>query len=254
MKRILFSAAIMLAALSANAQNSHNTIVRNYISTNAQQLNIEGLQNADARLSRFFYQGYNTLCMPFAVSADEFAEAFGSATTIEKPVGAYSENGNFIICFADCTGEGLEAGMPYLIHTEKNVSVALSNTTAATTTLPASVSLSDGQGNTATFRGSFERLEPVGTWAIPAVQGDIPSNLICCDGARMLNPTRCFFTWDSQNDANSMIIRHVAPGEYVTGINAAAVTTADGATFNLAGQRVNSQNGVTIQRGKKVLK
>lgn len=254
MKRILFSAAIMFAALSASAQQARTTLPqRIYVSTMSEQLDTEALLNANARLSRTLYQGYNTLCLPYALTAEEFAEAFGNETTVEKPVGAYTENGTFTLCFEECTGEGLEAGMPYLVHNDKFRSVLLSNTTGNVLSEPLSVSLSDSQGNAATFRGSFERLEPVGTWAIPAVQGEIPADLICCDGARQLNPTRCFFIWDSQN-ASNMVIRHVAAGEYVTGINAAAVTTAEGAAYNLAGQRVNSQNGVTIQGGKKVLK
>lgn len=253
MKRILLSAA-MLAALTASAQNRPVHTPRTYVSTSAQTINIESLQNSDARLGRVVYQGYNTLCLPFGLSADEFATAFGAETTVEKAVGAYTENGNFIICFADCTGQDLEAGMPYLIHTEKVSSISISNSTGMTVNQPASVRLSDGQGNVATFRGSFERLEPVGTWAIPAVPGEVPSDLIKCDGARMLNPTRCFFTWDAVNAASKMEIRHIGMEGVVNGITAADVTTPDGKTYNLAGQRVNNANGVTIQGGKKIIK
>lgn len=253
MKRILLSAA-MLAALTASAQNRPVRPTRTYVSTSAQTINLESLQSSDARLGRVVYQGYNTLCLPFSLSAEEFAAAFGAETTVEKAVGAYAENGNFIICFADCTGQDLEAGMPYLIHTEKVSSISISNSTGMTVNQPASVRLSDGQGNVATFRGSFERLEPVGTWAIPAVPGEVPSDLIKCDGARMLNPTRCFFTWDTVNAASKMEIRHIGVEGVVSGINAADVTTPDGKTYNLAGQRVNNANGVTIQGGKKVIK
>lgn len=253
MKRILLSAA-MLAALTASAQNRPVHPTRTYVSTSAQTINIESLQSSDARLGRIVYQGYNTLCLPFSVSADEFAAAFGEDTTVEKAVGAYSENGNFVICFSDCTGQDLEAGMPYLIHTEKVRSITMSNSTGMTVSEPSSVRLSDGQGNVATFRGSFERLEPVGTWAIPAVQGEVPSNLIKCDGARMLNPTRCFFTWDAMNAASKMEIRHMGVEGVLNGINAADVTTADGKTYNLAGQRTNNATGVIIKDGKKIVK
>lgn len=251
MKRILLSAA-MLAALSASAQTIRP--IRTYVSTSAQQINIESLQSADARLGRIVYQGYNTLCLPFSLTAEEFAAAFGAETTVEKAIGACAENDTFIICFADCTGQDLEAGMPYLIHTEKLRSITLSNSTGMTVSQPSSVRLSDNLGNVATFRGSFERLEPVGTWAIPATPGEVPSDLIKCDGARILNPTRCFFTWDSVNAASKMEIRHMGVEGTLNGINAADVTTADGTTYNLAGQRVNNANGVMIQNGKKVIK
>lgn len=254
MKRILLSVA-MLATLSASAQQTRPvTSSRTYVSTSVQLLDTDNLVNTEARLMRTMYQGYNTVCLPYALTAEEFAAAFGAESIIEKPVGAYNDNGVFTLCFAECTSEGMEAGMPYLVRSDKFRAAVISNSTGSVLGQPLSVNLSDGQGNAATFRGSFERLEPVGTWAIPAVQGEVPADLICCDGARMLNPTRCFFTWDNQSGASTMAIRHVAAGEYVTGINAAAVTTVEGAAYNLAGQRTNGQNGVTIQGGKKVLK
>lgn len=251
MKRILLSAA-MIAALSASAQRTSTPV--KYISTSGTEINTELAREATTRLTRVLYQGYNTLCMPYSLTAEEVAATFGQDVTLEKPVGAFVEGNDFVLCFAECTSEGIEAGMPYLLHAAESHYVSATNSTGMVVDTPAFVTFGDGQGNVATFRGSFERLEPVGTWAIPAVQGEIPANLICCDGARILNPTRCFFTWDQQNGASNMVIRHYAAGEAVTGITAANITTADGATFNTAGQRVQQGHGVMIQGGKKVIK
>lgn len=251
MKRILLSAA-MVAALSASAQS---TAARTkYVSTSGTSIDTELVQEATTRLTRTFYQGYNTLCLPYSLTADEVATAMGEGFRVEKPVGAFVENGDFVLCFADCTSEGIEAGMPYLVYSDKARYAAITNTTGTAVSAPAAVSFVDGMGNVASFMGSFERLEPVGTWAIPAVPGEVPANLICTDGARMLNPTRCFFTWDSQKDATNMVIRHLAAGETVTGITAANVTTAEGVTYNLAGQRTQNAQGVVVMGGKKVLK
>ena len=251
MKRILLSAA-MIAALSASAQNSN--VRSKYVTTSGTSLDTELVQNTDARMYRTLYQGYNTVCLPYSIASEDFNKFFGEGARLEKPVGALTENGEFVLCFADCTGEDMEAGMPYLLYSEKFRSAVLTNATGDVVAAPAKVSFADGAGNVATFCGSFERLEPVGTWAIPAVQGEVPANLICCDGARILNPTRCFFTWDNQQNARNMVIRHVAAGAIVTGLNAANVTTADGATFNLAGQRLENAHGITIKGGKKVIK
>lgn len=250
MKRFLLSAA-MMAALSASAQSTPTV---KYISTSGTEIDTELTREATTHLTRVLYQGYNTVCMPYSLTAEEVAAAFGQNVTLEKPVGAFVEGSDFVLCFADCTSEGMEAGMPYLVHTDKSRYVNVTNSTGMAVHTPASVTFGDGQGNEATFRGSFERLEPVGTWAIPAVQGEVPANLICCDGARILNPTRCFFTWDKQNGASNMVIRHFAAGEQVTGITAANITAADGAIFNTAGQRVQQGHGVMIQGGKKVIK
>lgn len=250
MKRLLLSAA-MMAALSASAQTS----VRNqYVSTSGETIDTELTQQATTRLTRILYFGYNTVCLPYSLSAEEVSTMLGEGMKIEKPVGAYTEGNNFVVCFSECSTEGIEAGMPYLVYSDKAKYVTLTNSTGMSVNTPMAVSFSDGQGNVATFQGSFERLQPVGTWAIPAVQGEVPANLICCDGARQLNPTRCFFTWDSKKGANNMVIRHLPAGETVTGINAVNVDNAQGATFNTAGQRVNNAHGVVIQGGKKVIK
>lgn len=251
MKKLLLSAA-MMAALSASAQST--TVRPKYVSTSGETIDTELVQQAETRLTRIFYQGYNTVCLPYALTAEEVSSMLGEDVTVEKPVGAFVENNDFVLCFGDCTGEGMEAGMPYLVHSEKAKYVTITNSTGMSVNAPASVSFVDGRGNVATFQGSFERLQPVGTWAIPAVQGEVPANLICCDGARQLNPTRCFFTWDAQNGASNMIIRHLANGETVTGITAANITTAEGFTYNTAGQRVQNGHGVMIQGGKKIVK
>lgn len=250
MKRLLLSAA-MLAALSASAQTPTRP---QYISTSAETIDTELTEQPNARLTRIFYFGYNTVCLPYSLTADEVTASLGEGMKIEKPVGAFVDGNDFVLCFGECTSEGMEAGMPYLVYSDKAKYVTFTNSTGMSTNSPAAVSFTDGQGNVASFRGSFERLQPVGTWAIPAVQGEIPSNLICCDGARQLNPTRCFFTWENQKGANNLVIRHLPAGETVTGITAANITTGEGATYNTAGQRVNNGHGVMIQGGKKVVR
>lgn len=248
MKRILLSAAF-LAALSASAQS---TTVSKYVSTESAVLNTELLQDASMRMYRPIFHGYNTLCLPFALSADEFAAAFGSDARIEKAVGAITEGDAFTLCFSECTGEGIEAGMPYLIYSNAYKYVRLSNSTGYTVAAPLAVSFGDAQGNAATFRGSFERFDPVGSWAIPATEGEVPSDLICTDGQRHLNPTRCYFTWDAQKDASSMAIRHLNAGETVTGIHAATISS-DAPAYNAAGQRVKEAHGVVIRSGKAAI-
>ena len=247
MKRLLLSAA-MLAVLSVSAQS---TTRQKYVSTNVDKLNTELLQAENARMLRTLYHGYNTVCLPYSIGAEAIEDVFGTGARIEKPVGAATEGSDFVLYFSDCTDEGIEAGMPYLVHTDDIRFATIRNNGEGLVTEPASVSFSDGQGNKATFRGSFERLTPVGSWAIPAVQGEVPSTLICCDGERTLNPTRCFFTWDTKAGATNMVICHLEAGAIVTGIQGAEVTLGNGATYNVAGQRVQQGHGVLIQSGKK---
>lgn len=249
MKRFLLAAA-MFAALSASAQTNRTQ----YVSTMGETLNIETALMANTIMTRTVYQGYNTVCLPYSLSCEEVTKAFGEGVTLETPVGAFVENGAFTLCFEDCTNEGIEAGKPYLLYSPAIKVARMVYHNNASIQHPLTVSISDNQGNSATFMGSFERQNPVGTWAIPAVAGEIPANLVCCDGARRLNPTRCFFTWDTQNgEAHTMAIKHVAAGE-VTGLNGVTITDAEGAMYNTSGQRINNaQRGVMIKNGRKVI-
>lgn len=249
MKKLLFIAALC-ATLTASAQKRASSLV----SIHSEKIDTERLQNAEVRLSRPFFFGYNTLCMPYDLSADEVRTYLPNAI-IEKAVGGYAENGEFVLCFQDCTGEAIEAGLPYLVRTTKAQVIYFTNSTSTTVETPFAYTITDGNGNLARFTGSFERLNPIGPWAIPAVEGEVPSDLICCDGERRLEPTRCFFTWDEQQDATTMVIRHLAKGEPIpTGLVTATLAPADFTTYNLAGQRTADSKGITIKGGRKVMK
>lgn len=245
----------MLAALTVSAQTTPNRSKYNYVSTNAATLELAKLEQTNSTLLRTLYKGYNTVCLPFSIAAEDVQHMLGADVTVEKAIGATLDGQDFTLCLMDCTSEGLEAGMPYLVYSPKTAFARISNRTGMVLAQPAAVTLSDGEGNVATWRGSFEQLKPIGSWAIPAVQGEIPAELICCTGDRLLNPTRCYLTWEQQGAASRMVIRHVSGGELITGLNAATVTTGNGATYNLAGQRIAApQTGVNIQGGKKVIK
>lgn len=249
MKRLIFTAALA-AALTASAQRPQRPAV---LSAEASTINTEALQQTSTILTRHILQGYNSICLPYSLSVEEFQQNFGSDSRLEKPVGAATEAGEFTLLFADCTHEGITAGQPYLLYSAKARYVTIKKEAAPTTAAPAAVTMADTKGNVATFRGSFERQSPIGTWAIPAVAGEIPANLICCDGTRTLNPTRCFFTWDSQADASTIAIQHLPAGTLPTAIQQVGTTTSE-AAFNTAGQRTKQPHGLTIQNGKKVVK
>ena len=63
---------------------------------------------ATVRLNRYFYAGYNTLCLPFSVSADNLRQLMGEGVMLERLVNA--ENGE--LTFMGVTDQGVEAGMP----------------------------------------------------------------------------------------------------------------------------------------------
>lgn len=251
MKRILLLAAT-LAVLTVSAQGTKSRTT--YISTHQEAINTQMTAEPNVRMSRLVLKGYNTICLPFAMTAEEVAATFGADARLEKPAGSKVEGNDLVLYFADCTQEGLEAGKPYLLNSPKATYANIHNTTGVSLDAPCVSVFTDQMGNVVTFQGSFTRLEPNGTWAIPACEGTVPANIMRCDGSRILNPTRCFFVWENQQGADRLSVCHLRAGEEVTGINAVAFTNAENTTYNLGGQRVAQDRGLLIRSGKKVLK
>ncbi len=71
--------------------------------------------------NRTIYQdgGWNTLCLPFALTASDITTAFGSGTKVMKLTGDSFDATEKVLTlnFTDVASEGTEAGMPYLIKT-----------------------------------------------------------------------------------------------------------------------------------------
>ena len=139
------------------------------VSTNTAKLNIEVLQNQEqtARLSRFLYAGYNTLCLPMTLTAEQMATAAKDAR-IERLVAIKQEGSTLNLYFVDCTEEGVQAGVPYLIYSPTKQYLQATNNEAQTvsSTLKA-IRLNDGEGNQVTFSSSWENMAKTAVTAFP---------------------------------------------------------------------------------------
>lgn len=248
----LLLAAALAGPLTASAATEGNKKL--YISTSNARLNVPQTagQTLDITLFRSLYAGYNTLCLPFDMTADEVKETFGDVK-LER-LSACRQNGAALeLYFTDCTDEGIEAGQPYLIYSPVNKSAWVKLTDVRTATNePAAVTVSDAHGNRVTFRGVFEKTSPVGRYGIPAAQaleGEVKSILVRTDGTKHFLPTRCGIEWDAQtNGATELVIKHMAASADLgstTGID--AVQAQDGAVdvYALNGVLVKSQVSVS---------
>lgn len=246
----LFASAL---CLTASAQVK-------YVSTNTTKLNVEQLQDltATSHVSRYFFAGYNTLCLPMTMSAEQISEA-APGLTVERLVAIRQEGSVLNLYFADCTDSGIEAGVPYLVYSPKAQSMRLRNTDAMglSTELKA-VRLSDGQGNQVTFSSSWEAIAKEGRYGIPAQQNVTPleSILVRTEGDKTFLPTRCGFSWDQQApSASELQIKHVAMSEATAIAGVQAEKVATGETFDLSGRKVSGQmkKGIYVIDGEKVL-
>ena len=182
----------MALSTSAFAQNR----VKN-IYASSDKLDMELMQNNEqtVRLNRYFFAGYNTLCLPFSLTADQLAVA-AKDMKVERLAAIQQQGETLYLYFVDCTADGIQAGMPYLVYSPTSQYLRVNNTDVLTyDTELKTVRMSDNNGNVVTFGSSWERIGKAGRYGIPAKQDVTPleSVLIRTSAEQAFLPTRCGF-------------------------------------------------------------
>jgi hypothetical protein len=225
-----------------------------YVYTSTTTLNVEALQNQTQPvvLNRTLFAGYNTICLPMSLSAEQL-QAAAKDVQVERLEVIRQEGNTLNMYFLDCTNEGIEAGVPYLIFSP-TFQTLHANTTQASgfSTELKSVSKSDGAGNTVTFGSSWETLKVEGRYGIPAQQDTyiLESILIRTEGDKAFLPTRCGFTWDQQtSDATELEIKHVTSLDDIeTSIEKLQATNATVDVYNAQGTLVLSHTNINAAK------
>ena len=190
---------------------------------------------ATVRLNRDFYAGYNTLCLPFSVSADNLRQLMGEGVMLERLVNA--ENGQ--LTFMDVTDQGVEAGMPYLIYAPARATVTFSTTDLNLVQQPQVVRI--GQ---ASMVGNFEPAQHVNMFGIPAQQDTdlLQSVLVRTEGDKTFLPTRCGIKYEG---TETPVILHVTSMEgEVTAIKALQAQNALVDVYTPGGKLVRKAIGM----------
>ncbi|MBQ5937104.1 MAG: T9SS type A sorting domain-containing protein [Bacteroidaceae bacterium] len=222
--------------------------------TSSTALNVEQFQNQaqPVVLNRTLYAGYNTICLPMSLSAEQL-KAAAKDVQIERLEMVRQEGSTLNMYFLDCTNEGIEAGVPYLIFspTFQTLRANTTNIMGVDAELK-NVSKSDGEGNTVTFGSSWETIQMAGRYGIPAQQDTyiLESVLIRTEGDKAFLPTRCGFTWDQQSGtANALEIKHVTSLEDIsTSIEKLQQTGETVDVYNAQGTLVLSQTNINAAK------
>ena len=208
-------------------------------------------------LVRGLKQGYwNTVCLPFAVTADNLKAAFGNEVKLET-LKDVTVDGNGVLTLNFEAAAAMEAGKPYIINPSK---VSTDNTyVLGTYALRASLYEATGSsnGNDVSMIGSFDKFTlDVKSDAVDQyfLQGDkfyhiVPTNPISANGFR------CYFTVSSNTAQQALTLAKIqhANGS-ATAIKIVKVgNTADGsAIYDLQGIKHDAMSkGVYIKNGKK---
>lgn len=248
----LMAAAMTLAP--AMAQNR----VKN-LSTTTEKLNVSELKvaNQSVTINRFLFAGYNTICLPMTLNAEQL-QAAAKDVRVERFVGIKQEGTTLNLYFVDCTADGIQAGVPYLIYspTTQNLRARTGEAMGVNSELKA-VRMNDAVGNSIVFSSSYESLTgEAKRYGIPAKQDVeiLESILLPTDPEKTFLPTRCGFTWEQQNAAaNNLVIKHTADTDGIAAPLSASEGSSEGIIYDLAGRRVNSmkQKGIYVIDGKK---
>ena len=189
----------------------------------------------DVMLKHTLVNGWNTICLPFAVAAEDITTLFGASATVYKFNGANGNNLDF------GAATSMEAGTPYLIHV---------NAAKTINELVSGVEL-DTEANTVAgkFVGTYK---PVADGGLTDKYGVTPSNTIAKgNDYTTMKGFRAYFEGISANARIS--IYDEATG--ITKVYAPADIFGDNdRVYNMNGQKVeNAKKGVYIVNGRKVV-
>ena len=251
-----FVLTMAMATVVCTTTFAQNKVKNVYASS--QKLNIEMLQNSDQtiQLNRYFFAGYNTLCLPMSLTADQLATA-AKDLKVERLAGIQQQGETLNLYFVDCTADGIQAGVPYLVYSPTAQYLRVKNNEVINIDNNLKViRMSDNAGNTITFGSGWESIEKAGRYGIPAKQDVTPlqSILVRTNADKTFLPTRCGFTWDEQAPtATNLSIQHANNMGEVTAILGVSQNQTENSTvYDLHGRKAgNNTKGIHIQAGKK---
>ena len=195
--------------------------------------------------SRSNTAGWNSVCLPFAVSAADF----GTSASLEQFSNISTADGATTLSFNATTGENA-AGQPCLVYCPDDVTEwNVSKTNAAVVATPVPVSVSG-----ATLQGSFTN-ETIGAGRYKLNASGTAFGVTTDKGK--VTAFRCYVlpTTEGGSAPKSFLVSH---GGTSTAVSATAIQAApaNAPVYDLCGRRVQrmKQGGVYVVNGKKIVR
>lgn len=216
---------------------------------------IETKSDISISLNRKLVKGaWNTICLPFDVSAAQAKSAFGADVRIAA---LNAESKGNTLMFDNKTAEGIKAAVPYLIMPSEvkadnqyefyNVSIKPENVTPA-----AAVSTSDGF----VFKGIYNKVDitqDINNSKSYAAFLGANNTLFKAKSGSTTKGFRAYFAIPNSTAASALRVVVDGNATSIKNINC-GVVESDDAVYNLQGQRVDARSlmpGLYIKAGKK---
>ena len=257
MKKFYLIAALAVSALAANAQTT--LTLSTYSGTNLEKYSGKAL---NVSVSRYVFNGWNTISLPIDVSEEELDATFGNDCKLEKLVGVENDGTGVRLNFQDCKAGGIKANTPYILYfTGESGTKRFLVKNALVQDEPASISFTaQGTGETVTMACAKMQTNAKGLYGVLAKDNTEAKFVNVDDVANGFFATRCFIQLSSGNSTVlttnhitgdvSSIAAVAAKGELVDVYNVSGVKVAN--KINAA--EVNRlQKGIYVVNGKKIM-
>lgn len=207
-------------------------------------------------LNRNVYKGWNTFCVPFALTQEQLEEAYGSGAVAKYLSNVTTDGAAVTLHFAPENGGGIEANKAYLLYLTADVTEA--KTFSGVTLQPAgtcTTTVRADNGDDYTFQGILKPttlttddtqyfLNSLGTNFV------LPSN-----STSAMKATRAYITVPVSGSAQGRQYNFDFNGTTTAIDNVTVSGMEDGAWYTISGIRVNrpAAKGVYIHNGRKVI-
>lgn len=210
--------------------------------------------------------GWYTLCLPFALTADDIKTRFKDALFNEFESVSVNAQGVAQLKFKKVTET--KAGVPYMVLPREvvNTPVFTDKTIKETTpkTITRTCKASDGEQLSYQFVGVYDPTVVSSENNVRFVGGNQGTELLIPDGKGTMKGLRAYFVFPNNTNGNITLAKLNVEDDSTTGINTvlrpeANVTDANtSAIYTLSGQKVQKKNnslipGMYIQNGKKFI-
>ena len=245
-------AAFALGCISASAQET--LTLSTYKGTDLAKYDGKTL---NVTVSRYVFNGWNTISLPFAMTAAQVDEVFGSDCKLEKLVGVENDGSNVKLNFQNCKSEGIQANTPYILYYtgEDGTKKFTIDNALIVDGVAESVFTAEGTGEKVKMGTAKKQKAAQGLYGILAKDNKKATFVNVDRTSNGFYATRCYVELSSGN-STLLTTNHIEEGE-ATSIQKIAKPGERVKVYNLSGVKVADsidglKPGIYVIKGKKV--
>lgn len=244
-------AIVAMAALMGSAAMAQTSTLSLSTYTNSHVEKYDGTVR-NVVMNRYMFTGWNTVCLPFSLSAEQINATFGNDCQVEALVSTDVQGTTIVLNFSDVKQAGMEANTPYIVYytgESDNVQIKANETLISYDAAPEAMFTTSNV--TVHFCGANVHTDATGFYGIMAADNsEVKFVEITQEKSSGFYPTRCYISVDGMPNAK-LIATHNAPSS-IGSVN--GDDNGNAQIYNINGVRQQRmQKGMNIIDGKKVI-